>query len=786
MKSILNKAKRTVQIAREWTKKRWEEFIPSPGIRKWANFGIFITILSLVVAMGWFIQPGLPGIFNIITGVFLLTLFVLIIWIIAALGFKLLFLTSKVLGFTGLIAFLTLIVIFSFFPLPSKITMALVIGSIEALFFASIGHLLTGRFKKYSTPKKALIISTFIFGFFANYRMGSWILSKGNDSHLITSKIKILEYLKNVKPMKISDPSLPGPYKVLTLTYGSGKDKRRAEFGEQVSLKTSTVDATPFVKENKGFRMKLRKWYWGFDFKHFPINGRVWYPQGKGPFPLVLIVHGNHKMGEYSDPGYEYLGKHLASRGFIFASVDENFFNGSWLSYLKSENDGRGWLLLQHLKQWKKWHTTEGNIFYKKVDMNRIALIGHSRGGEAAAIAGAFNRISHYPDDATIKFDFGFNIKSIIAIAPSDGQYNPSGKPTPLKNVNYFVLQGAHDADVSSYVGIRQFQRVKFTDGNYWIKAALYTYRSNHGQFNTIWQTNDWGKPMSILLNKKPLLKGKSQRKIAKVYITAFLEATLKEKKEYLPILKDWRYAWRWLPHDDFYINRFQDSTFLPICTYEEDIDVETTTIKGGKIKAKGLAVWRETQLKLRKRGTKKNTVVYLGWRNEKADTTMEKPLYSIELPADFNENYKLNENSLFVFSIADSGETPPKKDKNKEEARKVPKKEEKGKDFEKYKPKDVSIELIDTRGHVAKFPLSDFGKIPPVLKSHFTKIKKEKKIFGKSYEPALQYFQIPLSEIKRRFPEFEIKFLKKIKFIFDRDSEGMLILDDLGFAFIK
>jgi hypothetical protein len=58
---------------------------------------------------------------------------------------------------------------------------------------------------------------------------------------------------------------------------------------------------------------------------------------------------------------------------------------------------------------------------------------GHSRGGEAVAVAAAFNRLSHYPDDATIKFTYNFDIKSIVAIAPVDGQYQPAGKPTPSR-----------------------------------------------------------------------------------------------------------------------------------------------------------------------------------------------------------------------------------------------------------------------------------------------------------------------------------------------------------------
>ena len=142
------------------------------------------------------------------------------------------------------------------------------------------------------------------------------------------------------------NPGLDGTYQVRTLVYGSGTDKHRAAFRDSVTLKTKTVDGSALVSAPPEIA-KVRHKYWGFDFKKLPVNGRVWYPQGDGPFPLVLVVHGNHNMKDFSDPGYGYLGQMLASRGFILASIDENFINGN----LRGENDGRGWMLLEHLKQ---------------------------------------------------------------------------------------------------------------------------------------------------------------------------------------------------------------------------------------------------------------------------------------------------------------------------------------------------------------------------------------------------------------------------------------------------
>ena len=54
-------------------------------------------------------------------------------------------------------------------------------------------------------------------------------------------------------------------------------------------------------------------------------------------------------------------------------------------------------------------------------------------------------------------FDFNFDIKAIVAIAPVDGQYRPASVFEPLENVNYLVIHGSHDGDVSSFDGLRQF-----------------------------------------------------------------------------------------------------------------------------------------------------------------------------------------------------------------------------------------------------------------------------------------------------------------------------------------
>ena len=83
---------------------------------------------------------------------------------------------------------------------------------------------------------------------------------------------------------------------------------------------------------------------------------------GGVPSPLKLIVHGNHDMEDCSDTGYGWIGEHLASRGMVAISMDENFLNSGYSDLLSSlqggldrETDTRDWLLLEHLHQLREW-----------------------------------------------------------------------------------------------------------------------------------------------------------------------------------------------------------------------------------------------------------------------------------------------------------------------------------------------------------------------------------------------------------------------------------------------
>lgn len=598
---------------------------------------------------------------------------------------------------------------------------------------------------------------------------------------------------------EVEDPSQPGPYEVKTLFYGSGEDPHRAFFGEKVDLKSPRVDGTAFIDEWEGISGWYRTWYWGFDYRELPLNAQVWYPEGKGPFPLVLIVHGNHPMSDYSDEGYGYLGELMASKGYIFASVDENFLNGSWsdiFGSLKKENDARAWILLEHLKLWHAWDEEAEHPFFGKVDTDNIALIGHSRGGEAMGHAAAFNQLSAYPDDASISFDYQFNIRSVIAIAPVDGQYQPGNTRTYFKNVNYFVIHGAQDADVTSYSGARQYERISFTDSLHHVKAGLYVDGANHGQFNTSWGNNDRGIPFTRLLNLKQLMPAKDQEKVAQVFISAFLDATLKGKSEYLPLFTDARKARSYLP-ETIYLSQFEDSKTQYITRFDEDLDIKSTPSGSRKIRGEHLTVWKEANIKL-KYGVKDTRGVYLGWQRDEENPDTAR--YSIKLPLD---SLYIDSNSVLVFSLAHAkGSTNPKSKgkwiKNEDEAKEDKEgqadeeMEEEGEDEEEElseeekkekarMPIDFRIELQDTSGEIIRFPISDFSYLQRLIK---VKIMKDDFLGGdEESESVFQTFPFALRDYQVQNPRFDMTRIDSLHFVFDRTEKGLIILDNIGFT---
>ncbi len=381
----------------------------------------------------------------------------------------------------------------------------------------------------------------------------------------------------------LPDPGRPGPWTPAMLLYSGGDNPRRPEYAPQaVGVRTGTVDLSAFVDE-------VEERYWGYGADAVPLNGRLHYPGEPGVYPVVVMVHGNHPPFWFSEAGYDYLGRHLASHGMIFASVDQNFLNG-----LSDENDARAIVLLEHAKLILGWNEDPANPLYGRVDTDRVAVAGHSRGGEAAVHASVFNLFTAYPDDATVPFSFGLPIRAVISIAPVEGQYRPAGRPlTVPRDVDYLVLHGSHDGDVSEHYGLRFVQRepvdAPLRDV---IRAGIWIYGANHAQFNTFWARSQ--DPLTTL--RANLLTDSDQQRIALVTMTAALLAGFDREPGYRDFLADPLRARDWLP-ETRYITHFSDNVAVTIADFDDDPFLETARLDGWRISVDGFQRARERRM---------------------------------------------------------------------------------------------------------------------------------------------------------------------------------------------
>ncbi|MER3373161.1 MAG: hypothetical protein RIM83_00830 [Allomuricauda sp.] len=562
--------------------------------------------------------------------------------------------------------------------------------------------------------------------------------------------------------MGVQDPSQKGPFEVETFTYGSGTDAKRPEYAEAVQIKTPTVDASRLLPEWKGKKKKWREKFWGFGVENFPLNGRVYMPKGDGPFPLVLIVHGNHSMVDYSDAGYAYLGELLASRGSIAVSVDQNFINAHWSGDFRGkEMPARAWLLLKHLEQWKKWNDGGNSDLAGKVDMENIVLIGHSRGGEAVSIAAAFNKLERFPDNAQETFDFGFGIKGIITVAPTDYRYE---REITLKNINYLSLQGAYDSDEVSFWGMRPYRRLHFTDDFKGFKAGVYMNHANHGQFNSSWGRSDFGAPMKWLLNLKPLVSGEEQRQMAKVYVSAFVEAVLKGNKKYRNVFKSADGIKDWLPNE-MYLSQYTDASKKTLLDFEDDLDV-TSGKENVQIRAENFKIWREEGLKSRDDGKQENNALVLGWKYGKQSKKDSLPQYHIDLKKELKDFSTVDTLALSV-GVGDISELDlTEKESDLSDS---------GFNF--------SIVLKDSLGNKASVDLASTNGLPVPIKTRFTKFQfLDREMMGKDWEVQLKSCYMPISLFSSKNDSLDLSKLQTISLVFDKDSLGVVVLDDIGF----
>ncbi|MCM1990572.1 hypothetical protein [Oceanirhabdus seepicola] len=528
----------------------------------------------------------------------------------------------------------------------------------------------------------------------------------------------------------LGDENIISDYNVIW--YGNQDDKRsRYSNGE---LKTEVVTIGEFIEEPIGIDKMWRMVYWDTQFDTVPINGHIYYPKNEGAYPLVVVIHGNHSMEEPSELGYEYIGKFLSERGYVVAMVDENYFNGSWSGGYSDENDGRAYLTLKHIEQIFQWNKEEGNPIRGKINEESVALFGHSRGGETAFLSKLFTEISESPEDYGVDFNFPIDIKSIITFGTTYGQYESCGDYPKIHDVNFLAIQGSNDGDVSEFQGKKSYDNVIFTGKDFYFKSYLYIEGANHGQFNTMWGDEDDDFPLSLMINKSELISGEKQREIALKYTYIFLESTLNDREEFIPIFKNNLNGINQHENKRF-INGYSDSESYTLVDFDKN-SYRYSILTDSGIGKDGDVAYEIKKIRLRDNGKLNNKGMYI---------SIDESTKNI-VGFNLKRNIEIEEYNYLSFDMVSFG----------------------AKDL----IYNIEVEIFDGDGNKVVYDVNELYPLWDSIDSNVMKTESLNDDLGKREGTVFQTVLLPLDYSAK------IDNISVIKFIFD---EGEYILDNIS-----
>jgi hypothetical protein len=200
--------------------------------------------------------------------------------------------------------------------------------------------------------------------------------------------------------------------------------------------------------------------------------------------------------------GYEYLGRRLASDGYVVISIDANRGITGRNSAPGVNDDGlilaRGRLALRHLQTLSGWNATKGASLpylgvdlYNKLNFQQVGLFGHSRGGEG--MRAAYTLYGKIDEGTNWKTLIGpVTFRGVFELAPTDRRAGGLvNDPLNAKGVAWNVLLPACDGDVFNLQGIRPFDRLINATPLTNRISTYYVWGANHNFYNSEWQTTD-------------------------------------------------------------------------------------------------------------------------------------------------------------------------------------------------------------------------------------------------------------------------------------------------------
>lgn len=520
-----------------------------------------------------------------------------------------------------------------------------------------------------------------------------------------------------------------GTYEVMELSYGNSDDS---------DIKTNPIDISKLATlENRGLFDNINGIGSDYEFDKTPIKGEIYLPKGQKDCPTLFIVHGAHDADAPSYLGYEYLGRYLASNGYVVVSVDENICND-----LGVMNDSRAIILLENMEALLNENNNSSSPLYGYIDTHSLAIAGHSRGGESVATAYLFNGLNAYPEDGNLKFNYHFDISAVIAIAPTVDQYMPVNHAVKISDVNYLLIHGANDQDVSLVMGEKQYNNVTFTtDGDrLHRKALVYILGANHGQFNTEWGRYDGIPTTNGYLNTANFIAAEDQREIAKAYFRTFLDSSFGIDDTYSGLLSENSAYLSYLPKT-VYITDYMDSNFENVYSFEDSVNIEAGNFADASLDCEDMKNWTFGPDIYGSGGEGENYVLDCRWEKESS------PAAIFSFDADM-----LSEG--ISFRIADMREE----------------------NADKLTGLSYIVELTDASGKTVSAETPVY--VYPTLA---VQLYKQDVLFG-GYEYKHQMQQVRLTQnMFDTNTGFDFGQIKSMKLCFDGATDGEVIMDNVG-----
>ena len=282
------------------------------------------------------------------------------------------------------------------------------------------------------------------------------------------------------------------------------------------SLKTPAKPASEILEQGAAFENAS------------PVNGK---------FPLVILSHGFMGWGEHMSR----LGEHLASRGYVVASIDhkDQPFDGvsGFLLSFGNVLTSRSLDQRQMIARLVNPGFAKDEPVFASVDKSRIGLIGYSMGGfgALATAGGAYDAeakpFAALPPMAKAHATAAgptVNVGALVLIAPWGGQPdNRAWTDGSLASVTTptLLISGNQDDIVNHDDGVRWlFEKITGAD------RYLLIYRD--ARHNIAGNPIDIGKNPAfdaIGYSREPVWRQERLNQINQHFVTAFLDSVLKK-----------------------------------------------------------------------------------------------------------------------------------------------------------------------------------------------------------------------------------------------------------------